>query len=112
MTDAKKDAIIQNNLDEKLKTTGGTGRRVMGKLSCFVQSKEDHFGFFEVSTGVDATLAVNSVNTSSSQGYFQTVVNSMLSPLDCVSTDGTVCKCISIVQYGRHNVEIAQPSTM
>ena len=30
----------------------------------------------------------------------------MLSPLDCVTADGTVCKCISVVQRGCHNVKV------
>ena len=51
-------------------------------------------------------LTVNSVNTSNLQGYFQIVVFSMHSPLDRVSTDGTVCKHISTVRYGCHNVHI------
>ena len=68
--------------------------------------EEDCFGFFEVSSSVDAETAVNTVDNSSSQGYFQSVINSMLSPLDRVSADGTVRKCISVAHYGRHNIQI------
>ena len=35
----------------------------------------------------------------------------MLSPLDCVSDDGIVRKCISVAQYGRHNVRINKDTT-
>ena len=74
-------------------------------MSRFAQSEENRFGFSDVATSVDAASAVNSVNTSNSQGYFQTVVTSMLSPLDRVSTNGTNRKCISIAHYGCHNVK-------
>ena len=30
----------------------------------------------------------------------------MLSPLDCVTADGTIRKCISGAQYGRHGIKI------
>ena len=97
MVNDEKDAAIQKNLDQQSKTTGVTGRRVTGELSYSAQSEENYFGLSEVSTSIDAVLAVNKANTSSSYGYFQTVVNSMLSPLDCVSADGIVHKYISIV---------------
>ena len=42
------------------------GQHVTEGLSRYAQSEEDHFGFSDVSTSVDATLAVNSVNTSNS----------------------------------------------
>ena len=74
VTNKKKDEAIQKNLDEQSKSAGGAGKRVAGGLSCFAQSKENYFGFSDVSTNVDATTAVNSVNTSNLQGYFQTVV--------------------------------------
>ena len=102
---------VQKNLDAQLKTTGGTGRRFTGGLSQSAQTDKNHYGFSEVFS-VDTALEVNSVNTISSQGYFQTVVNSLLSPLDHMSSDGTICKCISVVRYGRHNVGIVQPSTV
>ena len=35
----------------------------------------------------------------------------MLSPLDRVSDDGTVRKCISVARYGRHNVRINMGTT-
>ena len=56
-------------------------------------------------------MAVNSVTTSNSQGYFKTVVNSLLSPFDRVSADGTVCKCNSTAQHGHHNVRINRGTT-
>ena len=115
VTNKEKDDAIQKNLDEQSKMIGGAGRHVTGGLSYFAQSKEDCFEFSDVSTSVDAASAVHSVNTSNSQGYFQTVVNSMLRPLNCVSADGTVCKCISIARYSCHNIRInvgiARPST-
>ena len=105
-TDKEKDEAIQKNIEQQSKTEGGSVRRVAGGLSRFAQSEEDRFGFSEVSTSVDADTAVNSVNNSNSEGYFQFVVNSMLSPLDRVSADGFVCKCISVACYGRHNIRI------
>ena len=36
----------------------------------------------------------------------------MLSPVDCMSSDGTICKCISIARYGCLDVGIAQTSTV
>ena len=105
-TDKEKDDAIQKYLDEQSKKVGGTSRRIAGGLSRFVQSKEDRFGFSDVSTSVDADTTVNSVNTSNSQGYLQSVINNMLSLLDRVSADGTVCKCISITLYGCHNIRI------
>ena len=93
--DKDKNESIKKNLDFQ-KPVGGAGRRVTGGLSRFEQSKEDPFGFSDVSTGVDAATAVNNVNTHSSLDYYQTVINSILSPLDRVTADGTVCKCISV----------------
>ena len=84
----------------KTKTSDSTRTRIKGGLSQFTQSDKDHFGFSDVSS-VDAATAINYVNTSSSVRYFQTVVNSMLSPLNRLSSDNTVCKCISIPCYGR-----------
>ena len=57
---------------------------------------EDHFGFSNVSTSVDAAMAVNNVNTHSSSDYYQTVINCILRLLDRVTADGTVHKCINV----------------
>ena len=54
---------------------------------------------------IDAASAVNSVNSSNLEGYFQNVVDSMLSPLDCLSADGTICKYINVAYYGRRDVK-------
>ena len=105
-TDKEKDNTIQKNDEQQSKTEGGSNRRVAGGLSRFAQSEEDHFGFSDVSTSVDADTAVNSVDNSNSEGYFQSVVNSMLSPLNRLSADGSICKCISIARYGLHNIRI------
>ena len=96
VTDKDKDETIKKNLEEQLKTEGGSIRRAASGLSQFAQTEEDFFGFSEVSSSVDAKTAVNTVNNSSSQGYFQSVINSMLSPFDRVAADGSVRKCISI----------------
>ena len=103
-TDKEKDDAIQKNVEQQSKTERGSVRRIAGGLSRFAQSKEDCFGFSGVSTSVDADTAVNSVNNSNSEGYFQSFVNSMLSPLDLVSADGSVCKYISISCHGRANI--------
>ena len=95
VTDKDKDESIKKNLVDQSKTAG-SGHRVTRGLRRFAQSEEDHFEFFDVSTSVDTASAVNNVNTSSSSGYYQTVVNNLLSPLDCVTADGTICKCISV----------------
>ena len=105
VTDKDKDESIKKNLVDQSKTAG-SGHHVTGGLSRFAQSEEDQFGFSDVSTSVDAALAVKNVNTSGSLGYYQNVVSDMLSPLDCVTADGTVRKCISVAQRGRHNVKV------
>ena len=43
VTNKEKDEAIQKNLDGQSKLAGGAGRRVMGRLSCFAKSEEDHF---------------------------------------------------------------------
>ena len=93
VTDEEKNESIKKNLDDQ-KPAGA--RRVTGGLSRFAQSEEDHFGFSDVSTSVDAATAVNNVNRHNSSDYYQTVINSILSPLDRVATDGTIRKCISV----------------
>ena len=71
VTDKEKDESISKNLDDKSKTAGGAGRRVTGGSSRFAQFKEDHFGFSDNFTSVDAATTVNSVNTSNPQGNFK-----------------------------------------
>ena len=105
VTDKDKDESIKKNPVDQSKTAG-SGHHVTGGLSRFAQSKEDQFGFSDVSTSVDAASAVKNVNTSGSLDYFQTVVSNMLSPLDRVTTDGTVRKCISVARCGCHNVKV------
>ena len=73
-------------------------------MSRFAQTEEDRFGFSDVSTSVDTETAVNSVNNSNSAEYFQAVINTILSPLDRVSADGSVRKYISVARRGRHNI--------
>ena len=62
ITDMEKDETIKINLNKQSKRARGAGCYVTGGLSRFTQSKEDHFGFSDVSTSVDATSAVNRKN--------------------------------------------------
>ena len=48
---------------------------------------------------VDAATAVNKCNSDDSSGYFCTVVNSVLCPLDQTNQDGSVKKYISVAKH-------------
>ena len=106
VTDKEKDAAIKKNIDKQTKSEGGSVQRAAGGLSRFAQTEEDRFGSSEVSTSVDAETAVNNVNSSNLEGYFQSVINTILSPLDRVSADGSVCKCISVARRGCDNIQV------
>ena len=92
---------------KKAKTPTSTSKPVTAvRMSQFAQSNEDQFGFSDVSR-VNVATAVNNVNINGSLDYFWNVVTGMLSLLDHISSDGIVCKCISIT---RHAAGIVQSS--
>ena len=63
-----------------------------GGLSRFAST-----GFVEAS--VDAETTVNTVNSEDSSGYFRTVVNSILLPLDRTNLESSIRKCISVAKH-------------
>ena len=48
---------------------------------------------------VDAATAVNEVNNDDASGYFCTVINNIICPLDYTDHDGSVQKCISVAKH-------------
>ena len=93
VTDKEKDEAIKANLDAQNNAKiAGTGKRVTAGLSRFA-------GTEFTNASVDAATAVNEVNNDDSSGYFCTVINSILHPLDYTSHDGSVHKCISVAKH-------------
>ena len=58
-------------------------------------------------TSVDADTAVNDVNKDTESDYFHIVINGLLKPLDRITSDGTIRKCISVA---KHCVDIVRSS--
>ena len=77
----EKTDVIKANLDSqsKLKTSTSTGRRVTMATSRFAKNLLND-------TSVDADTTGNKVNKDNESGYFSLVINSLLKPLNCISS--------------------------
>ena len=99
----KADAIKENlDLQSKMKTSTGTvGQRVTVASGRFA-------GNAWIDTSVYDDTAFNKVNRDNESDYFHFVINGLLKPLDFISSDGTIRKCISVA---RHYINIVRSST-
>ena len=52
-----------------------------------------------INASVDAETAVNDVNKDNESDYFRIFSNDILKPLDCIASDGTVRKFISVAKH-------------
>ena len=93
ITEKEKADAIKANLDSqsKMKTSTNTGRRV-------AVAKGQFAGNVWTDTSVDTYTAVNEVSKDNESDYFHLVINGLLKPLDCITSDGTIKKCISVAR--------------
>ena len=88
----EKTDAIKANLDSQSTPKASTGRCVTVATGWFARNVWDD-------TSVDAGTAINDVNKDNESDYVCLVINGLLKLLDCIASDGTIRKYISVARH-------------